>query len=83
MIIKMDNAIWQAAKFYRDKFNAENPGEQIGMNVAAVATFQALIALGHAEEEYSDGVSTWRATPKLLQETGLERGPERRKQISI
>ena len=74
MTVKMDSVLWQFAKFYRSKFNADHPDEQIEMNVAAIAMFQAFVANGDAVEEYSDGVSTWRATQKFLDNTGLERG---------
>ena len=74
MVVKMDSVLWQFAKFYCRKFNIENPGVSAGMNVMASATLRALRDHGDAEEEYSDGVSTWRATQKFLDSTGLERG---------
>ena len=74
MIVKMDTVLWQFAKFYRDKFNIDHPNEKIEMNVAAVATFQALESSGDAVEERGAGVSIWRATPKFLAASGLERG---------
>lgn len=74
MIVKMDSVLWEMAKFYRRKFNSENPDVSAGMNVMASATLRALEANGDAEEECRDGVSTWRATQKFLDATGLERG---------
>ena len=74
MIVKMDSVLWQFAKFYRSKLNAEYPDKQIGMNIAATAMMRAMMTSGDAVEEYSDGVSTWRATQKFLDSTGLERG---------
>jgi hypothetical protein len=50
MIVKMDDVLWQFAKFYRKKFNAEN-FDKIEMATAAVATLQAMKASGHAAEE--------------------------------
>jgi hypothetical protein len=74
--IKIDSVLWQFAKFYRKKFNANNPDEQIGMNIAAVATLRALEANGDAVEEIdAAGNSILRATPKFLRATGLKRGP--------
>jgi hypothetical protein len=75
VIIKMDSVLWQFAKFYRRQFNIEYPDMQAGMDITVFATLQALAAHGEAEEERGADVWMWRATPKLLQDTGLERGP--------
>lgn len=76
MRIKIENVIWQFAKAFRKKFVADHPGLEISMSVAAVAAFGALKANGHAEECVdSDGAIIWKATPKFLNETGLEPGP--------
>jgi hypothetical protein len=79
MRIRIENAIWQFAKFYRKRFATNNPDvEPLTMSVAAVATFQALRHCGDAAEETdADGNVTWRVTPQFLQKTGgrVEPGP--------
>jgi hypothetical protein len=75
--VRIENAIWQFAKLYRELFAANNPdAEPLTMSIAAVSTFQALQHVGDAVEETdTDGNVTWRATPQFLRKTGVEPGP--------
>jgi hypothetical protein len=76
MNVKIESVLWEFAKLYRKKLVAEHPDQPIGMNIAAVATLQAMRANGDAVEELdADGNSIWRATPRFLHATGLEAGP--------
>jgi hypothetical protein len=73
MIVEIDDVLWQFAKLYRKKLNAEHPDLDIAD--ATVAMLRAFAASGDAVEGRAAGVSTWRATPKFLDATGLPRGP--------
>ncbi len=74
--IQIANVIWQFGKQYRKMFIANHPDMQVSMSTAAVATFRALMATGHAVEEMdTDGNAIWKVTEQFLCETGLEPGP--------
>jgi len=76
MNVRIENVLWQLAKFYRERLAEDHPDQPITMSVAALATFQALKDNGDAVEQVdADGNVTWKATPQLLRKTGLEPGP--------
>jgi hypothetical protein len=71
MQVKMENILWQYAKYCHKKYTAEVDPEA-GIGVIAISALQALESQGYAVR-IEDGDVTWRATPAFL--PGRERGP--------